>query len=82
MLQGVDVKWLTATVAICVCEVLEVTAVCVPPEVHCGPTSEPATAVRASVIAEVIHSMQATAGGVAGGRPSYHSNCGRVARSV
>ena len=38
---------------------------------------------------EVIYSMlervqpaQATAGSVAGGRPSYHSNCGRVARSV
>ena len=38
---------------------------------------------------EVIYSMlegaqptQATARTVAGGRPSYHSNCGRVARSV
>ena len=40
-------------------------------------------------IKEVIYSMlervqpaQDTAGSVAGGRPSYHSNCGRVARSV
>jgi len=38
---------------------------------------------------EVTYSMlegaypaQATVGSVAGGRPSYHSNCGRVARSV
>ena len=31
---------------------------------------------------ERAQQAQATAGSVAGGRPSFHSNCGRVARSV